>query len=352
MKNCVILLFFLGCSHIVTAQKEFSSHRGSSLHAPENTVSAVSRAWQEGADAVEIDVHLSKDGRLMVIHDSNTKRTAGKEYVVKHTVSDTLRLLDVGIFKGAQYKNEKIPFLEEIIAIIPPGKKLYVEMKCGVDGLPILKTVVNSSSKRKQVDIICFDYEVVVGAKKVLPKNQVHLLVGQQEGLKDLIKKASLDGIDAIDLKHSLITQEIVDYIHSLSMEIYAWTVDDPLIAKKILALNIDGIETNCVPCLKAAMEKLGEIPNNKLRRQTCPRRTGGLDQSQFGLFVSMNDFQTVFVEDDRNSDFVAYGSKMFFFYGLFSGRCKNPMARVIELPDGDVDFAPGVCMEEKSSRI
>jgi glycerophosphoryl diester phosphodiesterase len=256
MKSNLILTFTLGLSQLVYAQKEFSSHRGSSMHAPENTKVAVARAWQEGADAVEIDVHLSKDNKLMVIHDSNTKRTSGKDYVVKNTHSDTLRLLDVGSFKGAEFKNERIPFLEEVIALLPPGKKLIVELKCGVEGLPLLKKIVNKSPRKKQIDIICFDFDVIVAAKKILPNNSCHLLVGKQEELKETIKNASLSGIDAIDLKHSLIDKEIVDYIHGLSMEIYAWTVDDPVIAHRLLSVNVDGIESNCVPCLKDAMRK------------------------------------------------------------------------------------------------
>ena len=78
------------CHHplpVRTPQVEFSSHRGSSLHAPENTTTSVALAWEQGADALEIDIHLSKDNKLMVIHDSNTKRTSGKKYRVDETIS-------------------------------------------------------------------------------------------------------------------------------------------------------------------------------------------------------------------------------------------------------------------------
>lgn len=256
MKKLLLLSFVLGFNQLANAQKEFSSHRGSSIQAPENTVAAVSMAWKEGADAVEIDIHLSKDNRLMVIHDSNTKRTSGKDYVIKNTLSDSLRLLDVGSFKGEKYKNEKIPFLEEIISIIPPKKKLIVELKCGVEGFPALKKILDTSPKKGQIDLICFDFEVISAAKKIFPKIDCHLLYGKSEDIETVIKKASLNGIEAVDLKYSIINQKVVDYVHELSMKVYAWTVDDGTEAKRLLALNVDGIESNCVPCLKELMRK------------------------------------------------------------------------------------------------
>lgn len=257
MKKFLVALLVISLSHSVKAQVEYSSHRGSSLHAPENTKASVKLAWDQGADAVEIDVRLSKDNRLMVIHDSNTKRTSGKEYIVEETISDTLRLLDVGSFKGEQYRNEHIPFFEEIVEMVPPSKTLYIELKCGVEGLPFLKRVIEKSSTEGQLAIICFDFDVIVAAKKMFPNHSCHYLIGKEDNLKENIKRAAESNIDAIDMKYSLINREIVDFVHSLAMGIYAWTVDNPDDAKKLLDLKVDGIETNCVPCLKEALKKL-----------------------------------------------------------------------------------------------
>jgi|LSQX01.3.fsa_nt_gb glycerophosphoryl diester phosphodiesterase len=255
MKNVLLLLFVIALCHNANAQQvEFSSHRGSSTHAPENTIASVLLAQEQNTDAIEIDVHLSKDNRLMVIHDKDTKRTSGKDYVVKETDSETLRRLDVGSFKGAEYKGEKIPFLEEIIEILDPSVTLYIELKCGLEALPVLEKTINASPNKDQLAIICFDLEVITAVKKMLPDNTCHLLLGKPDGLKENIKLASENGIDAIDMRYSLITQEVVDYVHSLDMKINAWTVDDPREAERLMALNVDGIESNCVPCLKEGM--------------------------------------------------------------------------------------------------
>lgn len=250
------LLLMICVSFSLQAQIEYSSHRGSSIQAPENTVAAVALAWKQNADAVEIDVHLSKDKKLMVIHDGTTKRTTGQDYRVQEASSDLLRSLDAGSFKGAEYKGEKIPFLSEIIALTPAGKKLYIELKCGLDALVHLKEVIDASTHKDRMALICFNFEVLVAAKKMFPELRCHLLIGKEDQLKENIKKASQNGIDFVDLKYSLITQDIVNYVHSLSMGVNAWTVDDPKEAKRLEALNVNGIETNCIPCLKEAMKK------------------------------------------------------------------------------------------------
>lgn len=256
MKKVLMILLVIAFCQNANAQVEFSSHRGSSVYAPENTKASVKLAWEQGADAVEIDIHLSKDKKLMVSHDGNTKRTSGKDYRIEDTMSDTLRLLDVGSFKGEKYKNEKMPFLEEIIALLPPSKRLYIELKCGVEGLPYLQKVVKKSSKKDQLAFICFDFDAIAAAKKMFPRNSCHLLMGNEENLKEKIKMAAQNKIDAIDMKYSVIDQDIVDYIHGLHMGINAWTVDDPNEAKRLMGLKLDGIETNCVPCLKEAMKR------------------------------------------------------------------------------------------------
>ena len=82
LKNCLII-----------------AHRGESFDAPENTLAAVNLAWERGADAVEIDVQLSKDNKIVVIHDENTKRTGGRNKLVKNQTLKELKELDVGIYR-------------------------------------------------------------------------------------------------------------------------------------------------------------------------------------------------------------------------------------------------------------
>ena len=258
MKSCIFLcLFFL--SLILNAQTEFSSHRGSSLEAPENTITSVLLGWEQGADGVEIDIHLSKDKKLMVIHDGNTKRTSGEDYQVEETNSDILRELDVGAFKGEKFKGEKIPFLEEVIAVIPPGKRLIIELKFGKEGLPYLKKVIDKNSKNKDLRLIAFDFEAITQAKKMFPHVKCHWLVSGRDGLEDKALKAADKNLDCLDIRHSDIDRDLVTFAHKQKLKVLAWTVDDPEEALRLIDCGVDEIESNCVSCLK---EKLKGIHN------------------------------------------------------------------------------------------
>src|SRR5699024_7790571 len=106
------LVLWMGFSAL---SQEIIAHRGASHLAPENTLASVKLGYALGADAVEIDVHLSKDKQILVNHDSDTKRTAqGKNHIIADTDAEELRKLDVGSWKGEKYKGEKMPFLHEV----------------------------------------------------------------------------------------------------------------------------------------------------------------------------------------------------------------------------------------------
>ncbi len=237
-----------------TPKTEFSSHRGSSLEAPENTIPSVLLGWEQGAEGVEIDIHLSKDNRLMVIHDGNTKRTSGMDYQVEDTHSDILRKLDVGAFKGEKFKGEKIPFLEEVIAVIPSGKRLIIELKSGTDCLPLLKKVIKKSKNKQDLRLIAFDFQTITAAKKMFPHVNCHWLLSGKEGLENKIVKAADNNLDGLDIRHSDIDKDVVAFAHKNKLKVLAWTVDDPSEALRLIDLGVDEIESNCVSCLKMRM--------------------------------------------------------------------------------------------------
>lgn len=106
----------------------------------------------------------------MVIHDGNTQRTSGMDYQAEETNSDIFRKLDVGAFKGEKFKGEKIPFLEEVITVIPPRKRLIIELKVGTECLPYLKEVIKQHGKNKYLRLIACDSEMITAAKKCIYK--------------------------------------------------------------------------------------------------------------------------------------------------------------------------------------
>jgi len=237
-----------GCSRPV----EIIAHRGASHLAPENTMASVLLGWEKGAN-VELDVYLSSDNQIVVIHDSTTKRTAGPELKVAETTANELRKLDVGSFKSEDYAGEKIPFLSDIVKTIPPGRKLYVEIKCGKEILPLLHRLLVDSGKMSQIVIIGFDLETVAASKKLIPV-PTYWLKGTAKDKEteewiphdpNLVQIAHDNGLDGIDVHYAGVTKELVDAAKSRRQKLYIWTIDDPVEAARLAKLGVAGLTTN-----------------------------------------------------------------------------------------------------------
>lgn len=249
-----LVAFYLSfISLTLMAQQQFIAHRGASWIAPENTLAAVNLAWELGADAVEVDVHLSKDNRVMVIHDKDTKRTCSgkKNFVIKNSPSVLLRDLEVGSWKDDKYRGEKIPFLSEVAETIPYGKILVVEIKCGKEIIPHLQRVVNSSKMSDQFVFISFGWQTILETKKKFPGNKCYWLSSLKAGLKNKMENAAGAGLEGVNLNHKIIDEGVMKMAGIHDLEVLTWTVDDPKEAKRLTGLGVAGITTNRPKWLK-----------------------------------------------------------------------------------------------------
>src|SRR5687768_10419957 len=109
------------------------AHRGASFDAPENTLAAARLGWAQGAEALELDVQLTRDGELAVIHDEDAHRVAGVRLAVRDALWSDLAGLDVGRWKGATFVGERIPRLGDMLAIVPRERRVFIEIKGGVE---------------------------------------------------------------------------------------------------------------------------------------------------------------------------------------------------------------------------
>jgi len=239
------------------------AHRGASEAAPENTIASAVLAWENGTDAVEVDIHLSRDNRLMVIHDETTKKTAGVDLKVSETDSAELRELDVGSHKGEKWAGERIPFLEEIIDTVPPGRKLVVEVKSDANTLPYLKQIIEQSGKADQIVIIGFDLEDMAAAKKLMPQRPVYWLKAAKKDetteeyipyTANLITLTKQNNLDGLNLFYEGLTEDFARQVRNAGLPLYVWTIDDPETARKIKKLAVKGITTNVPGVMKNAL--------------------------------------------------------------------------------------------------
>lgn len=221
-------------------------HRGASHDAPENTLASEKLAWKQGADVVEDDIYLTKDGKIIVSHDKTTKRTTGVDLSIPDTTFDELRKLDAGKWKGAQFAGEKLPTLDEQIALIPPGKRMFVEIKIGPEIVPELKrTLERMKAGPDKITIISFNYESLKECRKQLPGYKTQYLVGhpapgaktppkkKQPTLDEIIAEATSAKLTGLDLQNTWnLTKEEAKKIKDAGLELHVWTVDDPEIAR------------------------------------------------------------------------------------------------------------------------
>ncbi len=258
MKSRITIMALFFALNVV-GQNKIIAHRGASYLLPENTVASAKLAWELGADAVELDIHLSKDNRIMVIHDKDTKRTCSgkKNLVIEDTPSMLLRDLDAGKWKGDEFKGEKIPFLKEMIETIPEGKELVVEIKCGMEVFPALKRCIEKTDKADQITFICFDWKIIVEAHKQFPGNKCYWLSSSKTGLAKKIDQAAKEGLTGINLKYSIIDGKVVELAKQNNLEVLTWTLDDPVKAKKLFSIGVAGVTTNRPKWLKEEIEKL-----------------------------------------------------------------------------------------------
>lgn len=238
---------------------EIIAHRGASHDAPENTLAAIRLAWQQNADAVEIDVRLSRDGALVVMHDDNTRRTAGHDAKIAAQTLEELKRLDAGSWKGAPFAGETIPTLGEVLAELPAGKGLVIEVKdARPEVVPALQSALAQSGVLPaQLLLIGFDYEQVKRLKSALPQLRVLLLRSAPLAVEELIALCRDASLDGVDLQHAFpLDEKAIAKLRAAGLAWYVWTVDDANIARRLVAAGVDGITTNRPGWLREQLRK------------------------------------------------------------------------------------------------
>lgn len=233
---------------------EIIAHRGASHDAPENTVPAFKLAWEQHADVGELDVRLTKDGEMVVSHDDNTKRTTGTASIVAKQTLAELRRLDAGSWKDAKWKDTRLPTLQEAVATIPDGKRMFIEIKCGPEILPKMEPLLKSFKQPERLVLIGFKYATMAQAKQRFPQSIVYWVVsskadkktGKGPEIADLIAKAKAARFDGLDLDGNFpLDAACVARIKAAGLGVYVWTIDDAAKARALAAAGVEGITTN-----------------------------------------------------------------------------------------------------------
>ncbi|MBW3630632.1 MAG: glycerophosphodiester phosphodiesterase [Gemmatimonadetes bacterium] len=248
---------------------ELVAHRGESYDAPENTMAAFRLAWERGVRTIELDVHLTADGRAILSHDPNTRRATGVYRVIRHSTLDELRALDAGRWKGERWAGEKMPALEEVLATIPAGRRCFIEIKEGPDVVPVVARAIAASGKSNdQLVIISFNAETVAESKRRLPGIKAFYLSSFRQDsttrrwsptVDELIQTARRIGADGLDLSvNGPVDADFVTRVKAAGLEFHAWTIDDPAVARRMVEAGVDGITTNRAAWMREELARQG----------------------------------------------------------------------------------------------
>jgi|ECHhosMinimDraft_1075155.scaffolds.fasta_scaffold01817_2 glycerophosphoryl diester phosphodiesterase len=223
---------------------EIWGHRGARGLAPENTIPSFQLALQLGVDGVELDVHLSKDGELVVMHDDRVDRTTNGEGFIRDLTWGQLRELDAGFKFGSQWKGVKVPLLREVLSL---GIKCKVELKHGSSVYPgIEEKVLQEVSKYSSLDRVeftSFDYDALSRLKDLEPKVQVGIIVfGRPSWFLEHAKKVRATSMHC---NISLVTKEDVNLVNLSGFRIGLWTVNEPWELSKAWEMCPNSITTD-----------------------------------------------------------------------------------------------------------
>lgn len=250
--------------HTLLPAVEIIAHRGASHDAPENTLAAMKLGWEQNADGVELDLWLSRDGKLLVFHDQDTRRFEKPARNIKDLTLTEARKLDVGAWKDARFQGEPVPALEDILATVPPGKRIVLELKDGPELVPEFVRVLRTSGlKPEQLCVISFQEGTLRASRKSLPEVAHYFLkgykkdpeTGKEPELEPLITLCQDAGFDGLNLHSDWpVTPEFAARVKAAKLKLLIWTVDEADTARRLAAAGVDGITTNRPAFLRAAL--------------------------------------------------------------------------------------------------
>lgn len=213
------------------------AHRGASNYAPANTLEAFHKAVKLKLEVVEFDVHHTKDGVLVVMHDHNVKRTTDGLGSI-HTLS----LKELRKFHEAN--GEKVPTLQEVINILKNKCICKIDIRDRGIGDKIIR-LIKKNHMENSVIITCDFHSVIKDIKAHHPNIKSSMGGVKEKSVEKVIKKAKTIKADIIDSFYTITTKKLVDEAHKNGLEVHVWTVDNPRLMKKMVKLGVDGITSN-----------------------------------------------------------------------------------------------------------
>jgi glycerophosphoryl diester phosphodiesterase len=232
------------------------AHRGASGHAPENTFAAFQRAVELGGTFIETDLHVTRDGRFVAIHDDTVERTTNGSGDVRNFTLDELREVDAGMWFDRTFMGERIPTLEEVLEFSRVHDVVfYLELKyAAVWGMDhALVAALQKAQSAPRTIVISFDPATLTPLRRLDPSIMTGLLV--EDAKPDCIQSAIDLGARQLCPKVSSVTPELVEKAHRSDLQVVTWTANTLADMRAMMAAGVDGIMTDFPDRLRALIE-------------------------------------------------------------------------------------------------
>jgi len=276
------------------------AHRGASQDAPENTLASFRLAKEMGADWMELDTHLTRDGEVVVIHDSELERTTGDKRLVEECDLADLKSLDAGAWKAPRFAGERIPTFAECLDFARNNVGVYVEVKNSADDTALmgqilkesepytvmtpecaanimkaieasgtrnleltLKTIALIRERGMEKDVVIQSFSPIICAiaRIEAPEMRVEALSGVKIDEHDMWELVTrwlfLLNLDGLNISYESMTPGRMATIKQAGKSVAVWTVDEPEIMHKAVSLGADAIITNCPDRALRALNRL-----------------------------------------------------------------------------------------------
>ncbi len=228
------------------------AHRGDSAHRPENTLVAFKRALEVGADIVEFDVQLTKDGEVVVLHDVTVNRTTSGTGSVRDLTLAELKKLDAGFPQkfGSSHAGERIPTLEEALRLLRGRAKVMVEIKresvtADDDGIEArVIAAVRKTKVESEVALISFERRSLLRCKTQAPEiRRGHIFY--REEVDTVLAAAKEVETDLVMPEKGMLSFDLRDRMHDAGIKIATWVVDEPDELRALSHYDLYGVGSN-----------------------------------------------------------------------------------------------------------
>jgi glycerophosphoryl diester phosphodiesterase len=226
------------------------AHRGASADAPENTLAAMELAITEGADWVELDVQETRDGEVVVIHDSDLKKIGGSGLKVFESSLAELQSVDIGSWKDPSFSGQRIPTLQQVLELCKDRIKILIELKYYGQEERLEERVaklVEAAGMQNQIVVMSLSYPGIQKMKSIRPDWKVGLLASVAIG--DITRLEA----DFFAINATFANRAFIKRVHKQNQKVLVWTVNDPISMSAMMSKGADGIITD-KPALAATV--------------------------------------------------------------------------------------------------